>query len=68
MATWHTSLGGATRSSLSLEGLARRVADRLRRAPRPPTALAWHDHHNPEAEGYHHSLGANRPEAQRRSA
>ena len=61
MAMWHTSAGRLS-PGISFPSLRGRWAKR-RRHEREPTILAWHDLHDPDAEGYHESLGAHRPPA-----
>jgi hypothetical protein len=63
MAMWHTSAGRlhlvGSRSSLRQRWTTRRKHER------GPTVLAWQDLHDPDADGYHESLGALRPRSRR---
>ena len=59
MAMWHTS-AGRLNPVAPLPSLRGWWAKR-KRYERGPTVLAWQDLHDPDAEGYHESLGARRP-------
>jgi hypothetical protein len=56
MAMWHTGPGRETHAGPISAWLKRRSEQR-----RGPTILAWPEHHDPERDGYHESLGAHRP-------